>query len=248
MSIVDQQLVDIEIVTSAGGVGELQLKYQGQIYGLQQAFAVPKLDSSAVTLRERVKQQWQQLTTAFGDRYLLVREVGYYSLWELADSSLDDSQALTTSIPGKFDDVAETLVQRQKLGGGIAISMEKLGREGSRELDLQQASIWLFQESWLRLEDLIGARQLQLSADNLLVITPQVKSLVDLDRLLTLDPLTNGKLGSWSADDFATFDRQIYHLTQRKLGQKFGTELTLDIIQSMPERLQLVLDSILDLR
>ncbi len=224
MSIVDQQLVDIEIVTSSGGVGsELKLNYQGQAYHLRQAFAVPKLDSLAATLRDRVEQQWQKLTTASGDRYLLVREVGYYSLWELTQSAVAKAQASTGAIPGGFQ------------------------REMSIELGLQQASIWLFQELWLRLEDLIGARQLELSADSLLTVTPQIKSWVDLDRLLTLDPLKTGKLGAWADDDFARFDRQLYQLTQRKLGHKFGTELTLDILQTMPERLQLILASILDI-
>jgi hypothetical protein len=220
MSIVDQQLVDIEIVTSSSGVGsELRLNYQAQVYHLHQAFAVPKLDAAAATLTDKVQQQWQQLTATHGDRYLLVREVGYYSLWELARPN-----ALSS-----------------------ALAIEFIDRQISVELSLQQASIWLFQELWLRLEDLVGARQLQALADSLLAVTPQLKSWVDLDRLLTLDPLKTDRLSTWIDHDFATFDRQLYHLTQRKLGQKFGTELTIDIIQNMPERLQLVLEPVLDL-
>jgi hypothetical protein len=220
MSIVDQQLVDIEIFTSSGDVeSKLRLNYQGQVYHLHQAFAVPKLDELAAKLVERVNRQLQQLTTQHGDRYLLVREVGYYSLWELDRAKFDPA----------------------------LIELSLIDRQISIGLELQQASIWLFQELWLQLAESIGERQLQVLADNLVAVTPQVRSWLDLDRLLTLDPLKTGKLDTWAEADFATFDRQLYHLTQRKIGQKFGTELTIDIIQTMPERLQLVLKPVLDL-
>jgi hypothetical protein len=220
MSIVDQQLVDIEIFTNSGDVeSQLRLNYQGQVYHLHQAFAVPKLDELAASLRERVNQQLQQLTTQHGDRYLLVREVGYYSLWELDRPKFDPA----------------------------LIEMSLIDRQISIGLELQQASIWLFQELWWQLAESIGERQLQVFAENLVAVTPQVKSWLDLDRLLTLDPLKTGKLEVWTEADFATFDRQLYHLTQRKIGRKFGTELTIDIIQTMPERLQLVLKPVLDL-
>jgi hypothetical protein len=76
---------------------------------------------------------------------------------------------------------------------------------------------------------------------------PQIQSQVDLDRLLILDPLATTKLGSWSDLDFIAFDRQLYHLTQKKMGQQFGTQLTIDIIQSMPDSLQATLTDILDI-
>jgi hypothetical protein len=220
MSIVDQQLVDIEIFTSSGEIeSKLRLNYQGQVYHLHQAFAVPKLDELAAKLVERIDQQLQQLTIQHGDRYLLVREVGYYSLWELDRAKFDPA----------------------------LIELSLIDRQISIGLELQQSSIWLFQELWLQLAESIGERQLQVLADNLVAVTPQVRSWLDLDRLLTLDPLKTGKLNTWAEADFETFDRQLYHLTQRKIGQKFGTELTIDIIQTMPERLQLVLKPVLDL-
>jgi hypothetical protein len=220
MSIVDQQLVDIEIFTNAGDIeSQLRLNYQGQFYHLHQAFAVPKLDELATALGERVKQKLQQLTAQHGDRYLLVREVGYYSLWELDRAKFDPAL------------IELSLIDRQ-----IPIGLE-----------LQQASVWLFQELWLQLAESIGERQLQVLAENLVTVTPPARSWLDLDRLLTLDPLKTGKLDTWAEADFATFDRQLYHLTQRKIGRKFGTELTIDIIQTMPERLQLVIKPVLDL-
>jgi hypothetical protein len=220
MSIVDQQLVDIEIFTNSGEVeSQLRLNYQGQVYHLHQAFAVPKPDELVAKLAWRVNQQLQQLTTQYGDRYLLVREASYYSLWELDRSKFDPA----------------------------LIELSLIDRQISIGLELQQASIWLFQELWLQLAESIGERQLQVLADNLVAVTPQVRSGRDLDRLLTLDPLKTSKLDIWTEADFATFDRQLYHLTQRKIGRKFGTELTIDIIQTMPERLQLVLKPVLDL-
>jgi hypothetical protein len=220
MSIVDQQLVDIEIFTNAGDIeSQLRLNYQGQVYHLHQAFAVPKLDDLAAALGERVNQKLQQLTAQHGDRYLLVREVGYYSLWELDRASIDPAP----------------------------IELSLIDRQISIGLELQQASIWLFQELWLQLAESIGERQLQILAENLVAVTPQIRSWPDLDRLLMLDSLKTGKLDVWNDADFATFDRQLYHLTQRKIGRRFGTELTIDIIQSMPERLQLVIKPVLDL-
>jgi hypothetical protein len=206
MSIVEQQLVDIEIVTIPGKKrSDLRLNYQGQTYYLHQAFAEIKL--------AQAQQQWQQLTLAHGDRYLLVREVGYYSLWEIdgAGVQLDRSP---TNVPE------------------LAILQRRI------ELELQQASLCFFQELWLRLEDLIGSRQLKLLANNLFTVVPHLQSGLDLDRLLNLDPLSGDRLESWTEEELVIFDRQLDLLTQQKLGKQFGAELVLDVIQSIPEQLQ----------
>ena len=215
MSIVEQQLVDIEIVNnSSGNESALRLNYQGGTYHLYQAFAIPPIESLAVTVTNRVQQQWQELTLVNGDRYLIVREINYYSLWESSIST--------------------------------DLMIDRYTQENLNQLGLQQASLWLFQELWYRLEDSIGPRQLQSLADSLLAVTPQVNSWLDLDRLLHINPLKADKL-EWTVEEFGTFDRQLYHLTQGKLGKKFGTELTINIIQTMPERLQLVLEPILNI-
>jgi hypothetical protein len=211
MSIVEQQLVDIEIVTIPGNKrSDLRLNYQGQTYHLQQAFAEIKL--------AQAQQQCQQLKLAHGDRYLLVREVGYYSLWEI-------------------DGVEE---QRHI----DRINVPELATEISIELELQQASLCFFQELWLRLEDLIGSRQLQLLATSLFTLVPHVQSPIDLDRLLKLDPLGNERLASWTEEDLIVFDRQLARLTQQKLGKQFGAELVLDVIESIPERLRTKLSGV----
>jgi hypothetical protein len=213
MSIVEQQLVDIEIVTIPGKKrSDLRLNYQGQTYYLHQAFAEAKL--------AQAQQQWQKLNLAHGDRYLLVREVGYYSLWEL--------DRLERKIHCSLNNVAEP-----------AIKM-------SIELELQQASLCFFQELWLRLEDLIGSRQLQLLATNLFTVVPHVQSPIDLDRLLQLDPLSNDRLEPWTEEDLIIFDRQLERLTQQKLGKQFGAELVLDVIQSIPEPLRGKLSEVRD--
>lgn len=209
MSILDQQLVNIAIVTSAGGIGsELRLEYRGQVYQFYQAFAMPKLDGSIMMAEEeRIIQKCPQLVGKSAEQYLLVRETGYYSLWEI----------------------------------GLA------AQKTSIEIYLQQASIWLFQELWLRLQDLMGVRQLQTLADSLLLATPAAQVWLDLDQLLMLDPLSSNRLNGWLEDDFREFDRQLYHLTQSKLGHKFITELATEILEAMPTELQLILANILNI-
>ncbi len=214
MSITDPQLVNIEIATVPNrGISGLKLTYQGQRYDLIQAFGDRKLDAA--------RQQWQQLMSLDNsyknsvetDRYLLVGEVGYYSLW-----ALDRSQPMS-SLP-----VVKPTASKDALG-----------------LELQQATIWLFQELWFQWQDLVGATQLQVFAENLVAQTPQFQSRVDLDRLLELDPLATTRLAAWTELDFSTFAREVYHLTQKKLGQQFGTQIASEIIQSMPEFMQSIL-------
>jgi hypothetical protein len=213
MSIVEQQLVDIEIVTIPGKKrSDLRLNYQGQTYYLHQAFAEKKL--------AQAQHQWQQLKLAHGDRYLLVREVGYFSIWEL------DRQE--EKIHHILNNVSESAIQM------------------SIELELQQASLCFFQELWLRLEDLIGSRQLQLLSTNLFTVVPHVQSVLDLDRLLQLDPLSNDRLEPWTEEDLIIFNRQLERLTQQKLGKQFGAELVLDVIQSIPEPLRGKLSGVRD--
>ena len=208
MTIIDAPLVKIDISTSADNLGSrLQLNYQGKKYGLIQAFANHEL--------ELAQQRWEQKISAdppVPDLHLLVREVGYYSLWRL-DRSVD-------------------LASPNQAANG--------------NLRLQQASIWLFQELWLQWQDLLGAGQLQIFADNLLGTNSLLKSRTDLDRLLSLDPLTSGQLSKWKQADLIRFNQQLCELTQQKLGQKFGHKLTIDIIESMPDSLQAILVKTLD--
>jgi hypothetical protein len=217
MSIIDPQLVDIEICALSGdGKSALRLNYQSQSYDLIQAFASNKLERADQKMQQLIERNSDAINKSSTNRYLLVREVGYYSLWAI-DSTIDPSRSN----------------QQLKNEHGI--------------LALQQASIWLLQELWLQWQDLLGAKQLQLFAEQLLTVTPQLQSWVDLDRLLLLDPLAPAKLEAWSELDFTAFDRQLYHLTQKKIGQQFGTELTIEIIQTMPNPLKLTLLNILDI-
>ena len=223
MSIIDSQLVKIEISTLPDHhQSRLRLSYQGQSYDLLQAFATHKLERAEQLQRSRLLLD--NGTTARNDpspnRYLLVREVDYYSLWELASASLDPVV----------------------IGGDSPADNER-----SLGLELQQASIWLFQELWLQWQDLLGERQLKVFAKELLSGTPQLQTWVDLDRLLMLDPLDSVRLGSWSELDFSAFDRQLYQLTQQKLGHQFGTKLTIDIIEAMPDSCRSILLHVLDI-
>ena len=218
MSITDPRLVNIEIATLPNrGTPGLRLTYQGQKYDLLQAFSTHKLDAA--------QHQWQHLTSldrtddrAAIDRYLLVGEVSYFSLW-----ALDRSHARSI------------------------VPAPPIDRHSEPRLELQQASLWLFQELWFQWQDLVGARQLTVFAEGLVSLTPQIQSQADLDRLLKLDPLTSTRLAGWTELDFTTLDRQLYHLTQKKLGHQFGTKIALEIIESMPEFLRSVLVDTLDI-
>ena len=214
MSIIESQLVKIEISTLPDDPqSRLRLNYQGQGYDLRQAFASHKVDRAQQLQRslQMLGDRNTRATNPSPSRYLLVREVDYYSLWEIARGTVEPASSLAAS-PADDD---------RALG-----------------LELQQASIWLFQELWLQWQDLLGDRQLKVFAKELLAGTPQLQTWVDLDRLLMLDPT---KLGSWSELDFRGFDRQLYQLTQQKLGHQFGTKLTIDIIEAMPDSCRSIL-------
>jgi hypothetical protein len=222
MSIIDPQLVNIQIAPLSGDrTAGLRLSYQGKVYDLVRAFASHKLELAQTELQQLMLQQKCTGADSIADRYLLVREVGYYSLWEV------DRLLLPTANHSSADAEHPSSVDL--------------------DLALQQASIWLFQELWVQWQDLLGAKQLQVFADNLLALTPQLQSLADLDRLLLLDPLASTQLATWKRADFIEFDRQLYHLTQKKIGHQFGTQLTIEIIRSMPDLLRSTLTNILDI-
>ena len=229
MSVIESQLVKIGIAASASGEKSvLRLNYRSQIYDLVRVFAIHKLESTDPSLPERIEQQLQQalgvrsrdaVINSLANGYLLVREIGYYSLWQL------DRTTLTVA--------------------DFSINFD---RQGAGKLALQQASIWLFQELWFQLDELLGDRQLQLLSESLISVTPHVRSWVDIDRLSTLDPLTAKELTSWSEADSIAFTRQLYHLTQKKLGHEFGTKLTIEIVRSMPDLLRQTLERVLNLQ
>jgi hypothetical protein len=210
MAIIDAPLVNIEIsIHPDNHDARLRLNYHGQRYDLVQAFASHKL--------ELAQQRWHQqivVEKAVSGRYLLVQEVGYYSLWML-DRSVNPA----------------CLIREYK----------------NHDVELQQASIWLFQEIWLQWQDLLGERQLQIFTDSLVATNSHLRSRADLDRLLSLDPLSSEQLGNWERADFIKFDRQLCDLTQKKMGQQFGHKLTIDIVESMPDLLRTILLDSLDL-
>ena len=209
LAIIDAPSVRIELSNlpddrSSG----LRLTYHGQKYNLVQAFASHKLASAQQQLQRQID------TAKSGqDRYLLVRELGYYSLWVL-DSLVNLAEANRVSIG---------------------------------DLELQQASILLFQELWLQWQDLLGERQLQIFVNHLLAANLPLKSRADIDRLLDLDSLAIDRLDGWEQADFSGFVRQLYQLTRQKLGQQFGTKLTVDIIDTMPDSWRSILLEVLDI-
>jgi hypothetical protein len=227
MSIIDSQLVNIEIYTFAGDDRDrmlrqrqsgLRLNYQAESYNLVQVFASHKLERAEQKLQQLLEIQScesnKTINKSITDRYLMVREIGYYSLWIL----------------------------------DLVLNEPNPNRQSDREiLELHQASIWLFQELWLQWQDLVGAKQLRVFAEHLLTVTPQLQSLADLDRLLILDPMNTAKLESWAKLDSIAFTKEVYRLTQQKIGQQLGEKITIDIIQSMPDSLRSRLTDILDI-
>jgi hypothetical protein len=165
----------------------------------------------------RPAPQWQQAIAASPDGCLVVAEANYYSLWMPERTTIPMLAGSEQSVPS-----VET------------------------RLDLQQASIWLVQELWVQWESLLGAKQLLVIADELVALTPALHSRQDLDRLRLLDPLAEAKLANWTRSDFEIFDRQLYHIAQHKIGRQFGTELTIEIVRSMPALWQATLAEILE--
>jgi hypothetical protein len=121
-------------------------------------------------------------------------------------------------------------------------------QQSQLDLELQQATIWLFQELWLQCQDLLGTKQLQVFIDDLLMKNSQLKSLKEIELLLGCDPLNSTMLVNWTRSELSGFDRQLYQLIQKKIGREFGTRLTIDIIESMPTSLRSILADILELR
>jgi hypothetical protein len=215
MPVIESQSVKIGIAASAGGEKSvLRLNYRSQTYDLVRVFATHHLEPTDVTIPKPIVDRLQRsfgvnspdaVTKLLAEEYLLVREIGYYSLWQLDRS---------TSVMAKAAD-----------------------RSAAEKLALQQASIWLFQELWLQWDELLGDRQLHLLSEDLVDIAPQLRSGVEVDRLAQLDLATTQALISWSETDSIAFARQLYHLTQKKLGHQFGTKLISEICRSMPDEL-----------
>jgi hypothetical protein len=224
MPVIESKSVKIEITTSASGEKSiLRLNYRSQMYDFVRVFGTERLEPIATNLPTSIAQKLQQSLGAnspaavielLATEYLLVREVGYYSLWQI-----DRLTATTANV---------------------------VDRSAAERVALQQASIWLFQELWLQWDELLGDRQLQLLSEDLVELVPQIRSVADLDRLATLDLAHPHTHISWTETESISFARQLYQLTQKKLGHQFGAELTSEIVRSMPDVLQRKLASIIN--
>jgi hypothetical protein len=166
----------------------------------------------------RAGSQWQQEIDPLPTGCLMVAEANYYSLWTIECTS-------TTS----------------------ATTQKQTEPNVETGLELQQASIWLLQELWVQWESSLGAKQSSVIAQEIVAATPALRSRLDFDRLLEIDPLTKAKLANWFDPDFESFARHLYHIARHKLGRQFGTELTIEIARSMPALLQVALAEILEI-
>lgn len=224
MSIIDPRSVTIKIASLPGnGNSKLQLHDRGKIYDLVQAFAAAKLYKAQLKLQHLVDRFGDSAIEFNPDRYLLVREGSYYSVWELERCQV----AIVDPTP--------------------AILSPQVMAVGEFNIPLQQASFWLFQELWMQWEDLLGTQQLQVFSEHLLAALPRWQDRADLDRALNIDPLITERWESWEDGDSIALVRELYHLTQKKLGQQFGTKITIEILQSMPDSLAAIVTNILDI-
>lgn len=97
MPVIESQLVKIGIAASAGGEKSvLRLNYRSQTYDLVRVFATHQLAPSNASIPEPIAYQLQRsfgvdapdaVIKLLADGYLLVREIGYYSLWQIDRSS-----------------------------------------------------------------------------------------------------------------------------------------------------------------
>jgi hypothetical protein len=165
----------------------------------------------------RIGAQLQQAIAATNS-CLVVAEANYYSLWTI-------ERAISTP-PAATQQAAPVAATR---------------------LELQQASIWLLQELWVQWESSLGARQFPAIVEGIIAATPALQSRPDLERLLAIDPLAESKLDNWHDADFEILARHLYDIAHNKLGRQFGTELTIEILGSMPTLLQATLVEILEL-
>ncbi len=224
MSIIDPRSVTIKIATLPGnGNAKLQLHDRGKIYDLVQAFTVAKLEKAQLKLQQLIDRSGDREIDFNADRYLLVREGDYYSVWELDRSQV----AIGEPTPD--------------------ISSPQVTAADEFNLSLQQASFWLFQELWMQWEDLLGTQQLQVFSEHLLAALPGWQSRADLDRALNIDPLIVERWEAWTDGDSIALVREIHHLNQKKLGQQFGTKITIEILQSMPDPLAAIVTNIVDI-
>jgi hypothetical protein len=224
MSILDPRSVTIKIATLAEtGNPRLQLDDRGKIYDLVQAFAAPKLEKAQLKLQQLVDRAGNVAIESNPDRYLLVREGDYYSVWELDRSQV----AIAEPNPD--------------------ILAPQVTAVGEFNLPLQQASFWLFQELWVQWEDLLGTQQLQVFSDLLIAAIPRLQNRADIERILTSDPRSTDRWEAWADEDSIALIKELFHLNLKKLGHQFGTQITIEILRSLPNSLSAIVTNILGL-
>ena len=102
LSIIDPELVKIEIAIIADRrLPGLRLTYQARSYDLMRVFATNHLDLAQQRFQEAIANQNASAILAL-DEYLIVREVGYYSLWKLDRSTRQDAIVNLCNRPHQF--------------------------------------------------------------------------------------------------------------------------------------------------
>jgi hypothetical protein len=102
----------------------------------------------------------------------------------------------------------------------------------------QRSGLWLVQELWLRLEDLVGPNQVRTIGEDILKTVSKLQSWEEIERLLSIDPLTTIELAELTDRDLEIIVNLLYSCTQRKLGQQFTTEMVEAILLDLPPEIR----------
>jgi hypothetical protein len=214
MLIIDRQAVEIEFLQpNNSNIGILKLCYQERQYDFIRAFSADKL-TEATHFYLHVKSER-------GDNLLLIREVDYYSLWQL------DSPR---SLP-----LASSVVYTDLQQAGIWFFQE----------------LWLRLTELLGRNQLESLGQNLFMAAPSLQCWEDLERLLNLDPIALSEPraqqsrdLSHG--GLWTEAEIEQLVCRLSRLAQKQLGESFVREIVEIILTEMPDRLKFSLTPILN--
>lgn len=160
---------------------------------------------------EEARSFWRDLTDNRGKACVLLEEPERYSVW------------------GK--------VRLDQLAAGDGSEAQEAGEETKPAFI--QASLLLLQAVYIDIEDLLGARQVNLFQKELANVFhqwrfPQTDSSQAIEQLLTVDPLSSSQIPSWQEHHLHTLLQELYRLGKEHFGNANFTERVMDALQDMP--------------
>ncbi|MEB3360038.1 MAG: hypothetical protein VKK04_25155 [Synechococcales bacterium] len=103
-----------------------------------------------------------------------------------------------------------------------------------------QASLLLLQAVYIDIEDLLGARQLNIFEKEISEVFqrwrfPKAESPSDINQLLTIDPLATLQMPPWEEHHLNTLLQELYRLGKDHFGNANFTGRVMDALQDMPD-------------